>query len=66
MAQTRLSNRATGWQEWVILLGIVGLFAVGVGAIWGGTIHRWIDRGGDEAPADPAPAAPAAPGRVAL
>ena len=37
------------WPEWVIALSIAALFIIGVAAIWGAPIKRWVERlAGDE------------------
>jgi hypothetical protein len=36
------------WQEWTITLSIIALVVIGVAAIWGQPIRRWLgDLGGD-------------------
>ena len=38
------------WPEWVIALSIAALFIIGVAAIWGAPLRRWVERMmGDEA-----------------
>ena len=53
------------WQEWVIVLSILALAGIGVGAIWGPTIHHWIgEMRGDqpaEKPGSPGLAEPGGP-----
>ncbi|HWM88144.1 MAG TPA: hypothetical protein VNO33_19960 [Kofleriaceae bacterium] len=51
MEQSRTLAAGSRWHEWVIVLSIVTLAAIGVTAIWGGSIRRWIGSSGDERPA---------------
>ena len=32
------------WVEWVIALSIAALFIIGVAAIWGAPLRRWVER----------------------
>lgn len=51
------------WPEWVIALSIAALFIIGVAAIWGAPIRRWVERmAGDEPDSEqPAPREGAGP-----
>lgn len=49
MAQRLADAAGSRWHEWVIVGSIVALAAIGFAAIWGGSIRRWIDEGGQRA-----------------
>lgn len=51
------------WPEWVIALSIAALFVIGVAAIWGAPLKRWVERlAGDDAEAEESnPAQPQVP-----
>lgn len=41
------------WPEWVIALSIAALFIIGVAAIWGAPLRRWVERlAGEESEAE--------------
>ena len=43
MQQSRGVAAGSRWHEWIIAACIAALAVVGVAAIWGGPIRRWID-----------------------
>jgi hypothetical protein len=53
MERSREGAAGSRWHEWAIAISIAALAAIGVGAIWGESIQRWIDRPGEQ------PSAPA-------
>ena len=49
------------WVEWVIALSIAALFVIGVAAIWGAPLRRWVERLTGDDTEEVQPAAPVAP-----
>lgn len=60
MAQPLAEPTGSRWHEWVIACSIFALAAIGIAAIWGGSIRRWIDSEGERA--EPRPGAARAAG----
>jgi hypothetical protein len=51
MQESRGVAAGSRWREWVIAVCIAALAIIGVTAIWGGSIRRWIDSSSESLPA---------------
>ncbi|HKE16123.1 MAG TPA: hypothetical protein VKB80_14705 [Kofleriaceae bacterium] len=47
MVQSRGIAAGSRWHEWIIVISIAALAAIGVASIWGGSIRRWINSSSD-------------------